>query len=370
MRRALLFVILAALGCDRETASMMEGGPMDGGRPDVPVGMPDGMIPDIGPLDAEPPDVEPPDADPNALRVNHMQVRGTNNSYHTNTNPFDREFRDYYHLPLVEQAGEQGIRFFDFDLDPDRDAGIVLEPRVGDALDIETICPSWFICLFELEMWMDENPQHTLLVFLIAESWRFNSPPGLFFQLDDVEEDAVLTLGRDRILSPADVRGEHATLREAIRQDGWPTVDETRGKVMLVLNDRAEAREAYLENGGLDPDDRLLFLIGDPDRAEDPDTGDEVIFSFEPEFDGDPWYFETEPAELDRMRELAALGYLVHGISDDPQMVADLRAAGTHFVGTRYPDDVFGEIPAAGPVACNPVTRPDDCDPSEMEPAR
>ncbi len=369
MRRALLFVILAALGCEREMASMMEGGPMDGGRPDVPVDMPDGMMPDIGPLDAEPPDVEPPDADPNPLRVNHMQVRGTNNSYHTNTNPFDLEFRDYYHLPLSEQAGEQGIRFFDFDLDPDRESSIVLEPRVSDALDIETICPSWFICLFELDLWMDENPRHALFVFFIAESWRFNSPPFLFQQLDDLEEDAVLTLGRDRILTPADVRGEYRTLREAIQQRGWPTAEEARGKVMLVLNDRAEARTRYLERGGLDPEDRLLFLIGEPARAEDPDTGDEVIFSFEPEFDGDPWYFETEPAELERMRDLAAAGYLVHGVSDDPQMIDDLQAAGTHFVATRYPEDVFGEIPPAGPVACNLVTRPDDCDPAEFEAA-
>ena len=367
MRRALLFVILAALGCEREMASMMEGGPMDGGRPDVPVGMPDGMMPDVGPVDAEPPDVEP-DADPNALRVNHMQVRGTNNSYHTNTNPFDLEFRDYYHLPLAEQAGEQGIRFFDFDLDPDRRAGIALDPRVSDALDVETICGPWFWCLFDFEFWLDDNPQHALIVFFVAESYRFNTPPGLLFQLDDLEEDAVLTLGRDRILTPADVRGEHRTLREAIQQRGWPTAEQTRGKVMFVLNDHAEARMRYIESGGLDPDDRLLFLMGDPARAEAPDTGDEVIFSFEPEFDGDPWYFETDPGELERIRELVAAGYLVHGVSDDPEMVAELRAAGAHFIATRYPDEVFGGIPATGPIACNPVTRPDACDPADFEP--
>ena len=134
---------------------------------------------------------------------------------------------------------------------------------------------------------------------------------------------------------------------------------------MFVLNDRALARERYIERGGQNAEDRLLFLIGDPDLPDD----NEVVFTFEPEFTDFPWFFETDPDDLERMEALARAGYLVHGISDDPDMIASLRAAGAHFVGTRFPERL-GEIPPASPVGCNPITRPEDCDPAAIEPQR
>ena len=147
---------------------------------------------------------------------------------------------------------------------------------------------------------------------------------------------------------------------------GWPTVDATRGKVMFVLNDRDLARAEYILRGGEDPEDRLLFQMGDPAWADDPHAGDEVIFTFEPALPEHPWIFETDPAHLGRIRELAAAGYLVHAISDDPEMIDQLRAAGAHFIGTRFPER-FGPMPEAGPTVCNPITRP-DCDVATIEP--
>ena len=141
---------------------------------------------------------------------------------------------------------------------------------------------------------------------------------------------------------------------------------QTRGKAMFVLNDRELARERYIERGGLDPENRLLFLIGDPDLPDD----EEVVFTFEPELIDSIHGYETDPADLERVQALAEEGNLVHGISDRPEMIEALRAAGAHFIGTRFPAEIFGEIPATGPVECNPVTRPDDCDPAEIEPRR
>ena len=36
------------------------------------------------------------------------------------------------------------------------------------------------------------------------------------------------------VLTPDDVRGHHATLPEAITQDGWPTLDSARGQVIFA----------------------------------------------------------------------------------------------------------------------------------------
>ena len=354
MRRALLLVILVALGCQPEMSNMMQDGPMDGGESDARVDMPDGMVP----------------PDPNALRINHMQLRATTNSYHQQDTPEDPELFAYTHRPLAEQAAEQGIRFFDFDLWPDRESALTLYPRVTDhPADNAAICLTWFRCLSNFRPWVEANEDQVLVVFLVSEAWLFATTPGLHVQLDVLEDVILDTVGRERVLKPADVRGEHPTLRDAIREDGWPTVEATRGKFMFVLNDRALARERYIERGGLDPDERLLFIIGDPDRAEDPETGDEVVFTFEPEFVDFPWFYETDPADLDRMEALAGDGFLVHGISDDPEMIAELRAAGAHFVGSRFPTRL-GEVPPSGPVGCNPVTRPNDCDPADFQPRR
>lgn len=356
MRYALMLAMFVALGCQPEMVDMMEDGPMDGDRPDAQIGMPDGGL--------------PPDARPDALRVNHMHARATVNSYHDVDHDTEPELMGYIHRPLAEQAGEHGIRFFDFDLIPDRRAGIELDPAVTDHIADElAICTTWYRCMLELAAWMDDHRRHALIVVLVGEAYLFATSRGLHFQLDDLEEMAVTAFDRERILSPAEIRGRHPSLRAAIRADGWPTIEETRGRIMFVLNDRTLSRERYLERGGLDADDRFLFLIGDRD---DPESGDEVVFTFEPvlpplEEDGDPWYFETDPADLERIRALAEAGYLVHGISDDPQMIEDLRAAGAHFVGTRFPDRL-GPIPEAGPITCNPVTAPADCDITEIEP--
>lgn len=365
MTRALLALMIGALGCQPEVNGMMEAGPVDGGwrPPDADMG--DGGLP----LDMEAP--PEPDASADALRINHLQMRGTVNSYHDVDPDEDSELMAYVHRPLDEQAAEQGIRVFDFDIIPDRTAGIDLHPAVSDhPADDLNHCGAWLFCLYQLRDWMEAHPEHPPVVVLVREAFLYAHTSGLHYQLDDIERHIVMALGRDRVLTPERVRGAHPDMRAAINARGWPSVDATRGMAMFVLNTRGLARAFYLVEGGQDPDDRLLFLLGDPALADDRGTGDEVVFSFEPrlEDEEDPWHFETDPADLDRIEALAAAGFLVHGISDDPAMLDRLRAAGTHLIGSRYPDR-FGPIPPEGPTACNPVTGPADCDPTEIEPA-
>ena len=235
MERALFCLMLGALGCQPEMASMMEDGPADGGRPEAMVGMPDGAMPiDVGLLDvAVPIDAAPlidagPDAEPNALRINHLQMRATVNSYHDIDHDIDPELMGYVHLPLDEQASEQGIRVFDFDLVPDPN-GLFLDPSVTDLLlDNENHCGDWLRCLYQLDDWMDAHPDHPLVVVLVGEAMLFANPAVMHFQLDDIERQAVTALGRERLLTPEDVRRGQLDLRTAIQAHGWPTVEATR----------------------------------------------------------------------------------------------------------------------------------------------
>ncbi|MEZ4432380.1 MAG: Ca2+-dependent phosphoinositide-specific phospholipase C [bacterium] len=284
-----------------------------------------------------------------ALRLNHIQVRGTVNSYHDFDPAADPSIH-YAHLPFEQQAELQGIRQFDIDVLGDGHRLIVR--RTLDWYDREVICNLFSECLAGLVLYSNRFYNHAPLVLLIGETELTNPAFPFFWHVDEIEAYVIHAFGRNRILAPADVRGGHPDLLTAIEADGWPSLDETRGKVMVVLNEHGAAREEYLTFGGLDPDDRILFLIGDLDEP----SRDEVIVSFD------------EPGEddLQQIEQLARGGFLVHASTDDPEMMQRLRAAGAHMVATRFPAEMFG--PAGDhPSSCNPVTAPATCHPEQID---
>ncbi len=380
MRKWAMSAALLALGCSPVMDSMMDGDPMDAGGPDVQVRVPDGATPmiddgvgDVAPVDAEV-DAQPIDARAprEGLRINQMQMRATVNSYHASLVPGVVDEFSYDHLLLAEQAEQQGIRVFDLDVSGDPQSFMAISPATDEhVVDRWNNCsermnpPGGLIsCLWNLRDWLDANPDHPLVVILVGESELLGPRSQMMHQLDGLEAQIITGLGRDRLLTPDDVRGAHPTLWHALQADGWPTVEETRGKAMLVLNDRGVVRVRYLLTGGEDPDDRLFFVIGDPELEGDEALRDEVIFTFEPPV---VRQFETDMARLPRMRELVEAGYLVHAITDDAERARRLRAEGVHFVGTRFPDEVFEPFEGS-PTTCNPVTAPADCRPEQIEP--
>lgn len=348
-RAMMIMVSFAVFGCVPEmTDMMMDGDPLHDGGP--------------GPIS----DANLPECRDDGLRLNHLQMRGTVNSYH--------DFRDderpeiaYRHLPLDEQAALQGIRQFDIDLAADRDGFISLRPQATEHPgDDENNCLSFRGCLWQLRDWSEATPNHPLVIVFVGETHIIQGRlPALQVQLDDIEREIIAGVGRERVLTPSDVQGGFPSLRAAVQCVGWPTVEATRGKYLFVLNDRGLPRVQYLLEGGLDPDDRLLFVVGDPSAAEDPATADEVIFTFDPD---ERFGFETDRATVPEMTALARAGYLIHAITDDPMAADEFREAGAHMVGTRFPERLW---PAADhPITCNLLTSPVDCDPAEIDPGQ
>lgn len=351
---------VAALAVGLVACEMTDmGDPTDGGDVDVLEGAPDGGRPPV-----------------ENLRVNQMQMRATVNSYHEFV--FDHDpVVAWRHPHAGVQAEDQGIRVFDFDVSGDRVSWIDIHPATHELpFDTANNCGSWegdelhsgdlIGCLWDIRDWCRANPQHPMLIVLIGETDPGDQPHQLVWQLDDLESSIEIGLTRERLLVPADIRGDHPTVWDAIQADGWPTIDETRGKVMVVLNDRGPTRFAYLMNGGLDPMDPLMFVVGDPEVAGQDAVGDEVLFTFEPDATYD---FETDMAQIEQMRNLVRRGFLVHAITDDPDKAALLREEGVHFVGTRFPEEVLGPVEGS-PTTCNPVTSPAWCRDEMIEPAR
>ena len=64
-------------------------------------------------------------------------------------------------------------------------------------------------------------------------------------------------LGADRIFSPRDLRGRHASLLAAVDADGWPSIGNLRNRFIVVFSGGdldgpvGRRRRAYLEKGGI-----------------------------------------------------------------------------------------------------------------------
>lgn len=280
------------------------------------------------------------------LRFNRLQLRGSDNSYHR-TPEFGEgiEEIDYDHRPFAEQLGEQGIRHIDLDASiADNDP---IDISVGRALiDRRTHCRVLGTCLARLAAWAAEHPDHAPVVVSIGPA----HVGALDLVLHHIEVRIDLEMGRERVFAPADLRGDHATLSDALAADGWPTLAELRGRFIFVLTVRGQTRTLYREGGGtLTPDtERLMFTLGD--SLED----DEGIF-FE--------YAEITDEDVDEVRELVAARRVVRTFVDDPANFARAMEVGAHFLSTRRPDETLPREALVGwPIACNPVTAPDDCE--------
>ena len=334
-----------------------------------------------------------------ALGLDEIQVLAAHNAYHleaerplldaiTDAMPELTPTIEYSHPTLTEQL-ELGLRSFELDLFEDPDGGRYAAPKAVALLGLEPIdpvmeepglkvfhiqevdyrstCLTFVACLTELEAWSDDHPDHLpLVVHLEAKDGAIPDPGFGFVQpipatqatFTAIEEEIRSVLDEDRIVDVGDVQGEAASLRAAIEADGWPDVDDLRGRFVFVLDDHGAKRDLYRT---LHPDtrDRLIFVDAQP-----PD--DDAAFTV----------LNDPAADGDRIRELVGLGYLVRTRADADTAEARTGdtgrreaafASGAQLVSTdferedpRWPGFVT-DLPGDGPARCNPVSAPAGC---------
>jgi hypothetical protein len=334
------------------------------------------------------------------VRLNQIQVLGSHNSYHI----IPREplfsalvafspaflFIEYTHIPLPEQFDTQGIRQIELDVFADPEGGlyairhalIVLNmdpdahlPELREPgfkvlhtqdIDFETTCLTFVSCLTMVKEWSDAHPDHLPIMILVeAKDEAIPDPLSLGFvvplpidtpEFDALDDEIRSVFLPSQLITPDDVRRGMPTLEEAVLTLGWPTLRESRGKVLFALDNEGK-REAYLE-GHPNLEGRVLFT---PSSPGEPDAA--FVKRNDP-------FSEDIPA-------LVEAGYIVRTRADADTEEArsgdtvprdTALASGAQYVSTDYPveNPDFGtgylvEIPDGTPARCNPINAPPEC---------
>jgi membrane-associated phospholipid phosphatase len=217
------------------------------------------------------------------LKLNDLVAIGTHNSYKTGVPSqvlramgSSAAGLDYAHRPLVEQL-DAGARQIELDIyyDPQgarfgdpaglRAAGIPLDAARRAALaepgfkvmhmpdvDVLSSCATLRGCLGIIRRWSLDHPDHTpILLMFNAKTDRSHVPGGVdalpfdtaAFDALDAEIRSVLPHGA--MVTPDDVQGRYPTLRDAVLHDNWPTLGQSRGKLLFALDEGPDKVAAY-----------------------------------------------------------------------------------------------------------------------------
>jgi hypothetical protein len=283
------------------------------------------------------------------LRINELQYIGSHNSYHAGMGPSEaqvwkarsaQEFAglDYRHPRLTQQL-DDGVRQIELDVFVDSQGGRYAHPAIEQLVakvglpadpafadpavmqapgfkvmhiqdvDQRSNCQPLMACLREVRAWLVAHPQHLPVFILIetkegAQHYEFPTvvpEPFDSSALDALDREIESVFSRREYIRPDDVRGGYATLNEAIRARGWPTLRASRGKVVFLLDQRA-AGAAYLR-GHPSLRGRVLFTNGTPGEA-------------------DAAFVERNDGPVEEITRLVREGYLVRTRTD-----ADLKEA-------------------------------------------
>jgi Phosphoinositide phospholipase C, Ca2+-dependent len=336
-----------------------------------------------------------------AIGLDEIQVVASHNGYHlegeeallqaiTANLPTLTPTIEYSHPTLTEQL-DLGLRSMELDVFEDPDGGRYATPKAQALLGLEPIdpvmeepgfkvfhiqevdyrstCLTFVRCLEELEAWSEAHPTHLpIVVQMEAKDGLIDDPLDLGFvqpipvstdTFVALEEEILSVLDQDQLVTVGEVQGDHDTVRAAIEDEGWPDVDDLRGRFVFTLDDSGAKRDLY--------------------RTLHPDTRDRLIFvSAEPPEDDAAFTVINDPVgDGDRITQLVEQGYLVRTRADADTIEARAGdttrreaafASGAQLVSTdyeredpRFPGFVT-TLPTGGPAArCNPVNAPDDC---------
>ena len=369
MRLRVVGVSLALLGCDGASpAPAVDAGSRDAtptdvtaidvATADVAPEEVDAGPPCPGPLGTPTPRTATPTRGPmdDVLRMNHIQMKGTHNSYHLRPAIVGPGW-DYSHLPLDQQLQSQGVRALELDIHWD-DRCQRFRVYHLPILDALSTCDLFTDCLGVIRRWSDAHVSHHPLSIQIEPKSEWDAPT-TELRMVAMETEILSAFPRELIVTPDEVRGTAASLPEGIAAHGWPTLGATRGRVIFAIDNHDALRDVYTHNLH-DLNGRLAFIDS---AVGDPFAGVMIL----------------NDASSPSVPAAVRAGYLVRVFSWtagdavlDPAVTAMGLASGAQVISTDFPVTARGgvdgvRIPDGNPSRCDPVTAPSGCTPQAIE---
>lgn len=345
------------------------------------------------------------------VRLNQIQVIGTHNSYNLGFAPSEATYLkkhnpdayrslEYKHASLAAQL-DGGARQLEIDVNTDPKGGKYAHPKIVELTQVEGLpadpdfdpehkmdrpgmkvihipdvnqrssCPLFTECMQQIRNWSKAHPKHIPLFIQIETKHdkKAHIPGGqlgVMFNTEDfdtLDAEILSVFPKSEIITPDVVRGKYKTLGAAVRAGNWPTLADSRGKVMFVIDSENDT-PAYVA-GHPSLRGRVMFTngkMGDPDAAFMKMNGDSA-------------------AKIDAM---VKLGYIVRARADDSTTAArnndttrrdELLRSGATMISTDYPLSEPSEWSgysvgfASGlPGRCNVVNAPKACKDELLEP--
>lgn len=224
------------------------------------------------------------------LMMNDVQVVGSHNSFKDRiptavmaklraTEPKLADALDYYHLPLSRQL-DKGVRQLEIDIFADPNGGRYAAPRgeewasaAGEKtgfdraamalpgfkvlhipdVDYLSTCATLINCLRDVDRWSRAHPKHLPIMITLNAADMPSGRPGITVPLplddkhllDALDAEIRTVLPGRRLITPDEVRGTFAILRDAVRRRGWPTLAAARGRIYIALDVRDAVSNVY-----------------------------------------------------------------------------------------------------------------------------
>jgi hypothetical protein len=249
------------------------------------------------------------------IRMNQIRVLGSHNSYKQAIDPSllqllrqrdaQVEGIEYSHLP-IEQQLDRGLRALEIDVVNDPGGGLYAHPK-GLELEKENNLPAGpaydphglmnkpglkvmhipdidfrsNVYTFQqelaiLKVWSDVHPRHLPIPITMNAKDDAGKEPGSVTPIpfdkaafDAWDSEILRGLGRQYLITPDDVRGEHVTLEGAVLAQDWPKLEQARGKFLFVLDEEGQKRADYI-SGHPSLRGRVMFVNapeGTPEAA-------------------------------------------------------------------------------------------------------
>jgi hypothetical protein len=345
------------------------------------------------------------------VHLNQIQVIGSHNSYNLGFAPSEAKFMrmhnpkgyaslEYSHKTLTHQL-DGGVRQLEIDIYADPQGGRYAHPRIVDmtrqaglpadpdfdpnhemdkpgfkVIHVQDInqrasCMTFIGCLREVKAWSKANPQH-VPVFLLIETKTGsvkevpNGVEALPFTsevFDALDKEIRSVFSDSEMVLPDQVRGKHNTLEAAVLAGKWPTLADSRGKVIFLMDQKKHSPVYAAGHPNLEH--RILFTNADPGK---PDAA----------------FVEQNSGTKAEIDALVKRGYIVRARTDEGTVAArnndttrrdEVLASGAQMISTDYPlsepstwSGYSVGFPNGLPARCNLVNAPAGCSDTLLEP--